>query len=68
MKVTKVSPLTGLENSMELDITLDQLERYQAGGVLIQDVFPHLNASEREFIMTGYTQEDWDKIFPKEEE
>lgn len=62
MKVTRKSPLTGKENSMELDITQEQLDRWKAGE-LIQNVFPHLEPHEREFIMTGYTQEDWEKIF-----
>ncbi len=26
---------------------------------LIQDIFPNLTEGEREFIMTGYTDEDW---------
>lgn len=30
---------------------------------LVQDVFPHLTASEREFLMTGCTDEDWDAMF-----
>jgi hypothetical protein len=29
-------------------------------GALIQDAFPQLNASEREFILTGLTDEEWD--------
>ena len=37
-------------------------------GSYIQDVFPNLNADEREFIMTGLTPEAWNKIFGEEEE
>lgn len=32
-------------------------------GKLIQDAFPMLNADQREFLMTGLTPEQWDKIF-----
>lgn len=68
MKVTKRSPLTGLINTMELDVTQDQLDAYKYRKGLVQDIFPRLSASEREFIMTGYTAEDWAKIFPPEED
>jgi hypothetical protein len=35
---------------------------------LIQDAFPTLTADEREFILTGITSEEWDEIFPEEDE
>lgn len=63
LQVIRKSPRTGRLNSMDLDITLEQLERYEAGKGFIQDIFPNLNASEREFIKTGYTDEDWKEIF-----
>lgn len=68
MKVSRVSPRTGQVNTLELDITEEDWKRYQQGGGLIQNVFPHLTSSEREFLMTGYTQADWDAIFPPEEQ
>jgi hypothetical protein len=37
-------------------------------GELIQDIFPELSAEQREFILTGYTPEDWLKMFPPEKE
>jgi|8_EtaG_2_1085327.scaffolds.fasta_scaffold15218_3 hypothetical protein len=30
---------------------------------LIQDLFPGLSASEREFIQTGITDSEWDEVF-----
>lgn len=67
MKVTRRSPRTGVINTMELDITETQMQVY-AMGALIQDAFPNLTPSERVFWLTGYTQEDWDILFPHEEE
>ena len=43
---------------MELDITYEQLKRWQ-DGELIQNVFPDLNVDEREFLMTGITSDEW---------
>lgn len=73
MKLTRTSPLTKQENTMELDITEAEYQQWlRTRGthkhVLIQRAFPHLSDDEREFILTGYTPEDWNKMFPPEEE
>lgn len=62
MNITKTSPRTGIENTMDLDVTMEQLEKRQRGA-LIQDVMPHLNLEEREFLISGYTPEDWRIMF-----
>ena len=33
------------------------------GGMLIQDAMPDLSVDEREFIMTGMTPDDWEKMY-----
>ena len=50
-------------------MTQDQLDEFAARrrARLIQDIFPGLSPDQREFIKTGYTREDWDKLFPPEE-
>ena len=63
MLITKVSQLSGKESSMELDVTQEQLDLYAEGIDKVQDVFPNLNASEREFLITGITPNEWDNIF-----
>jgi hypothetical protein len=65
MIITRISPLSG-EHSRDLPVTQEQLD--SIGKKLIQDIFPDLSASDREFILTGYTDEDWNKMFPPEEE
>ena len=48
---------------MELDTTSESLNEYYNGSDrLVQIIFPKLNVDEREFIMTGYTVEDWNAI------
>ena len=63
MKITRTSMLSGETNSMELDITMDQLHAYHGEGALLQDAFPHLNADEREFIKSGITPQEWSDTF-----
>jgi len=54
---------------MDLDITQEQLDEWELNRKLhIQHAFPHLTASEREFILTGATDDDWAKLFPPDEE
>lgn len=62
MKITRVSPLTGKENTMDIDISQKQLEKWQ-GGELIQHAMPNINSDEREFLISGYTSEDWDSLW-----
>jgi hypothetical protein len=68
MLITRRSPLTGKVNTLDLPVTQAQLDEFQARnrGRLIQQIFPDLTSSQREFIKTGYTQADWDALFPPE--
>ena len=65
--ITKVSPISGKERTMLFAATADQWAAYD-GGELIQQALPHLSDGEREFLMTGITDEEWDKAFPEDDE
>jgi hypothetical protein len=65
--IVKVSQLTGKTHSREIDVTQDQLNEWEAGAV-IQRVMPHLSDSDREFLITGATQAEWDETFKEVEE
>lgn len=62
MKVKILNRLTRQYNEMDLDVTEEQLARH-AGGELVQNVFPHLSAEEREFLITGMTPAEQKEIF-----
>jgi len=63
IKIKRISPKTGKTNSMVLNTTGALLAEYYNGSDrLVQEIFPNLNVDEREFIMTGYTVEDWEEI------
>lgn len=61
MIVSRKDPFGSTINVMDLPITEAQLLEWSNGG-LAQDVFPHLTASEREFIISGITPEIWKKM------
>ena len=63
MLVTRVSVISRKENTMDLDVTQDQLNRYELGLGLIQNIFPNLSCEEREFIKTGITPQEWEELF-----
>lgn len=63
--VRRKSILSGKYSTMYLDVTKEQLERYNVGVELLQDVFPNLDVGEREFIKTGITPEEWDNMHGK---
>jgi len=44
-----------------LPVTNEQIDRWE-GGALVQDVFPHLTPSEREFLISGVTPEEWGQM------
>lgn len=69
MKITMYSPMSGF-NTKEIKVDPQTYQNYRDGydNRLIQDIFPDLTPDEREFLMTGYTKEDWDVMFPPDED
>ncbi len=65
MRVYMTSPRTGVQNSRDIDVTPEQWRKWRH-GTNIQNVMPNLSPEDREFLMTGYTPEDWAAIFPSE--
>ena len=66
MKITRTSMFTGIERTLDLDFTAEQLAEWK-NGALIQVAMPNLSAADREFIMTGVTDEEWHEEFGDEE-
>lgn len=62
MLVTRTSKWSGVTRSMELDVTEQEFIDWR-NGELVQNAFPNLTASEREFIISGMTDEEWDEAF-----
>lgn len=67
MEVTRQSAVSGITRTMDLPITQAQIDAW-VGGEYIQVAFGHLTADQREFIQTGITASEWDKLFPDEDD
>ena len=61
MKITRTNPFNGEINTIDIDVTDEQVQAYM-DGALIQNAFPQLTAGEREFILTGITEECWEAL------
>ena len=70
MKVERKSLLSGITTSREIDAPPTKILNYLAGRDTryVQDIFPELSVSDREFMMTGITPEEWDAEFPPDED
>jgi len=63
MQITRLSMWTGVERTLDIDVTKEQLADYYENGKLLQVAFPTLSPSDREFIKTGITDAEWTEVF-----
>lgn len=66
MQFIRKSMLSGVTRSRDIDVTEEEYDRWRS-GMLIQKAMPHLSDVDREFIMTGVTEEEWNAEFAGEE-
>jgi hypothetical protein len=64
--ITRTSILSKVTRTLQLSqYTTEEFERrlhaYDNGYLLLQEAFPELSDSAREFIKTGITDEEWDQ-------
>jgi hypothetical protein len=62
MIIERISPITGIVTKKNMPITQEQYDSW-VSGTLAQNAFPNLSAGEREFIISGLTESDWDELF-----
>lgn len=48
---------------MDLPVTPDQINEWRISGQLIQNALPQLTPDQREFLLSGSTPEEWNKVF-----
>lgn len=63
MLITKVSELTNISRTREIQITEEQYQNWLQNREPIQNFFPFLSDDDREFLMTGITPEEWNNAF-----
>ena len=63
MLITRTSMITDEEHTLDINVTQEQMNKFESGRYLIQDVFPHISPQEREFIKSGITPSEWERMF-----
>lgn len=61
MLVTKTSKISGITRTKEIDVTEEQMRQWKEEKALIQVAMPDVSPSDREFIMSGITEEEWEE-------
>ena len=65
MLIKRTSMATGVTRELDIPVTQEQVDG-RMDGAMVQYAFPSLTAGQREFLMTGITDEEWEEIFPEE--
>lgn len=72
-RITRTSKFSGVTRTLEIkQYTQEEFDRRYAAwhrrDVLIQEAFPEISDSAREFIMTGTTDEEWAEMWGKDDD
>ena len=62
LKVSRTSIISGKTSTRSLPITQEQYDIWKKGA-LIQDAMPNLSAKDREFLITGMTNDEQEEMF-----
>lgn len=62
MLITRKSQISGEVNTLEINVTEQQILNWQ-NGMYIQEAMPNVSSEEREFIKTGITPKEWNEMF-----
>lgn len=65
--ITKRSPVSGEDNTRTIYARMSDYYAWKNDNMLVQHAMPYLSAEDREFLISGCTPEDWQKLFGDEE-
>jgi hypothetical protein len=70
MRITRTSKISGTTRTKEIAITHAQLRELEdpQRKRLIQQICPDLSPADREFLLTGITEEEWENMWADGEE
>ena len=66
MKIKRKSVFSGVERTREVSIDTKHYAEYQAGYGALSDIAPYLSSEDREFILSGMTQQEWKNAFSQD--
>ena len=66
MIIQRQSVLTGKIRTRNIPVNPEDMALWEGGFIALQEAMPYLNDTDREFILTGITQEEWNQAFAEE--
>ena len=63
MQIKRTSILSGIERTKNIPVDPNDMMLYQLEMGSIQELMPYLTNADREFIMTGITDSEWNEAF-----
>lgn len=63
MWIKRKSVISGIERTRNIPVNPDDFLSWQAGLGSVQDLMPYLTDADREFILSGITEGEWDDAF-----
>ena len=68
MIISMRHPFNGQFNTMDINITREQYNRFIEGKENIQTIMPNITADEREFLISGLLPDEFDQLFNNDNE
>jgi hypothetical protein len=66
MQITRKSIISGITRTREIPVDFHDYAVWQSGTASIQDVLHYLSDSDREFLLSGITDDEWNSLFSEE--
>ena len=68
MLISMRNPFSKEINTLDINITKEQYNRFIEGKENIQTIMPKISADEREFLITGMLPGEFDQLFSDDDE
>ena len=68
MIISMRHPFNGQFNTIDINITIEQYQRFIEGKEHIQTIRPNIPADEREFLISGLLPDEFDQLFNNDNE
>jgi hypothetical protein len=63
MYIKRKSVITGIERTLSIPVNPDDYTSWQTGLGTIEELMPYLTDTDRDFILSGITPDEWDTAF-----
>ncbi len=63
MYISRTSAISGITRTRYIPVNPDDYLSWKAGLGSVQEIMPYLNDNDREFILSGITEDEWDAAF-----